>query len=190
MTMDRIRQGDPEALRALLEEAWAPLVRYLERRVESGDEAEDVAQEAFVRIWERRERWTGGSARAVLFRIGRNLALDRGRRRAVRRRWAEEARQDPAPSPPTPADELAATELRGRVAGAVEALPERRREVFRLVRLQGLTYAEVAEILGVSAQTVANQMSMALRDLRAAVAGQASEDVANGADAPTRSDHG
>jgi RNA polymerase sigma-70 factor (ECF subfamily) len=54
-------------------------------------------------------------------------------------------------------------------AAAVTRLPERRREVFRLVREEGLSYQEIAEIMGLSTQTVANHMSLAMADLRAAL---------------------
>ncbi|MEQ9568863.1 MAG: sigma-70 family RNA polymerase sigma factor [Longimicrobiales bacterium] len=168
--MTRIRAGDPEALRLLLEEAWAPLVRYLTARMDSPEDAHDAAQEAFVRLWEHRERWTEGTPRAVLFRIGRNLAMDRSRRLDVRRRWAGRARAEPPPGPATPEEMYRAGELEREVSLAVQALPERRRDVFELVRYEGLAYREVARVLGVSVQTVANQMSLALRDLRARLA--------------------
>jgi RNA polymerase sigma-70 factor (ECF subfamily) len=74
--LERIRSGDSEALGLLLRETWAPLVRYLLTFLDSVEAAEDAAQEAFVRLWEHRERWESGSGRAVVFRIGRNVALD------------------------------------------------------------------------------------------------------------------
>lgn len=168
--MERIRSGDPEAFRALLEETWTPLVRYVEGRAGSLDTAQDIAQEAFVRLWERRERWSGGSPRAVLFRIARNEALDRERKRDVRHRLSDEVAARSARRPPSPAEELEADELRRAIVLAVGDLPERRREVFELVRYRGLTYAEVAEVTGLSSQTVANHVSLALQDLRTRLA--------------------
>jgi RNA polymerase sigma-70 factor (ECF subfamily) len=70
-----------------------------------------------------------------------------------------------------PDEELEASEFQARFAAAMENLPARRREVFELVRFQGLTYQEVAEVLEVSHQTVANQMTLAHRDLRRMLAG-------------------
>ena len=164
--MDRIRAGDHEALGALLREAWKPLVRHLGSLLESTAAAEDAAQEAFVRLWERRDRWKRGSARALLFRIGRNVALDERRKAEVRRRWAWERIREPKSSPPSPEDELHSTEFARRFREALESVPARRREVFEMVRLGGLSYADVAEALEVSPQTVANQMSLAMKDLR------------------------
>ncbi len=164
MELERIRKGDTEALGALLADAWAPLVQFLARMTESDDAAEDAAQEAFVRLWERRERWTEGSARAVLFRIARNVALDQTRRLDVRARFADSV---PRPSrPSTPVDDLSLLEARSRVDEALAALPARRRQLFELVRFDGMSYREAAHVLDLSPQTVANQMSLALRDLR------------------------
>lgn len=166
MDLDRIRSGDSEALGLLLREAWAPLVTYLLTFLDSVEAAEDAAQEAFVRLWEHRDRWTTGSGRAVVFRIGRNVALDQRRRMEVRRRFWRKHRSDPPSSPPTPEEELAGTEYLMRFQEALENLPPRRREVFELIRFRGLSNGDVAEVLEISYQTVANQLRLAMRDLR------------------------
>ena len=166
MELERIRLGDSEALNLLLREAWAPLVRYLLTILDSTEAAEDAAQEAFVRLWEQRDRWAPGSARGLLFRIGRNAALDHKRRSEVRRRFLRGRRPDPPPSPPTPEEELKGTELLLSFREALESLPPRRREVFELIRFRGLSHREVAELLEVSYQTVANHLRLAMRDLR------------------------
>lgn len=176
MDLDRIREGDVAALAALMDAAWNPLVRYTRSLTGSDDQAQDTAQEAFVRLWEHRERWSGGSARAVLFRVARNVAHDQTRRREVRRRGVEALSREPRGCPPGPAEQLAASELRAHVTAALSALPDRRREVFELVRFGGLSYREVSEALELSVQTVANHMSLALRDLRLLLA-EAAEDA-------------
>ena len=164
--LKRIRSGDTEALGLLLEETWAPLVRYLITIVDSAEAAEDAAQEAFVRLWKRRDRWTSGSARGLVFRIGRNVALDSRRRADVRRRWKRDHAGDLTPSPPTPDEELMGKELQRCYREALESLPPRRREVFELIRLRGLSHAEVTEVLDLSYRTVANHLRLAMRDMR------------------------
>jgi RNA polymerase sigma factor (sigma-70 family) len=164
--LSSIRSGDVEALGVLMDEAWGPLVAHLATLVGSVAVAQDAAQEAFVRLWEHRDRWESGSARAVLFRIGRNAALDQLRRVEISRRWARGTAAE-APSPaPTPEEDMEAAEFADRFRSALEGLPGRRREVFELVRFSGLSYAETAQAMDLSEQTVANQMSLALRDLR------------------------
>src|SRR5207249_10676580 len=75
-----------------------------------------------------------------------------------------------APAPATPADELEAADLQEAFEAALDRLPARRREVYRLVRFEGLHYWEAAEVLGLSPQTTANHLTAALQDLRRALA--------------------
>lgn len=166
--IDRIRGGDPAALQSLLQTYWAPLVRYARRMLPVPDDAQDMVQEAFVRLWARRARWkVEGSVRALLFTLTRHAVLDELRRRERRGRAAK-AFQGPGSSP-LPSDDVATRELEAAAAAAVATLPPKRQEVFRLVREAGLSYAEVAEVMDISPQTVANQMSLALSDLRQAL---------------------
>ena len=167
--LSRIREGDSGALGILLERYWAPVVRYATTLLESRDAAEDIAQDTFVRLWERREAWKlEGSVRALLFRVARNLSLDELRRRSARERTMRVARV--APSVWSPDDDLENTELRALIVGAVDSLPSRRRQVFVLVRHYGLSYREAAAVLDLSPQTVANHLSLALADLRESLA--------------------
>ena len=146
------------------------MVRFLERRGDSLESAQDAAQEAFVRLWQYRERWSSGSAKALLYRMALNISTDRRRTAATRRqRRAEMELAEPEP-PSTPEHDLESREAEARFTAALEALPKRRREVFQLVRHDGLSYREIAHVLELSPQTVANHMSMALADLRAALA--------------------
>jgi len=162
----RMRDGDSAAFAELLDVYWRPVVRYVNHLIGSVDAAEDIAQEAFVRVWTRRSRWdTAVPPRAILYRIARNLALNEQRSARVRSKWAA-APRSAGDATPTAAQSLDAKELKAAVDRAIQALPERRREVFQLVRFAELTYREVAELMGISVQTVANQMTAALSDLR------------------------
>ena len=164
--MRRLAGGDETALAALLERHWARLVRYAFRLLGRWDAAEDAAQHAFVRLWAERRRWRGGAPSALLHRIARNAALDvlRSPRTRSVRVEAEELIDSARPDSDAEADELAEA-----AAAAIDALPSRRREIFLLARESGLGYAEIAEVTGLARQTVANQMSLALRDLRASL---------------------
>lgn len=165
-TLERIASGDERALEELLQESWDPLVRYLLTLLPSMEEAMDAAQDAFVRLWAGRDRWNPGPARGLLFRLGRNAALDSIRKEKVRFKWAQQTAQEGPGYAASPEDDLMASELQRRFHGAMEELPARRREVFELVRFRGLSYGEVATVMDLSHQTVANQMTLAHRDLR------------------------
>lgn len=171
--LTRLRAGDPEALAEILDRYWNGCVLYarnlLDRRDE-GDIAEDLVQEAFIRLWQHRSRWKPDSSpRYILLRILRNLILNEARHLSVMRRWSEQVEATQRRPNPTPDEVFALEQVRARVRQAVAALPPRRREIFLLVRQQGLAYSEVARILGISRQTVANQMSAALQALRDAI---------------------
>ncbi len=163
LLMGRLQAGDEQAMSVLLEEHWTSVVKYAFGLVGSWDKAEDVAQDAFVRIWEGRKKWSRGSLGALVHRIARNAALDvlKSPRHSARR-------EDPdtLSSEGTPDRDVELSELNQAVAKAIRELPPRRREVFKLTRESGFSYAEIAEIMGLSKQTVANHLSLALSDLR------------------------
>lgn len=165
--MERVHAGDVEAFDELLGRYWPPLVAYAARLVGSRDAAEDVVQETMVRVWEQRAEWTPGRhLRAFLYRITRNRALNEQAKGRVRREWAERERHRPRPTEPSPPEIAEQNALRESIERAIEALPDRRREVFVLARYHGHSYSEIAELMGISRQTVANQMSAALDQLR------------------------
>lgn len=167
--MRAIRRDDRAALGSLMERHWSPLLGHVLRQVEGPDEAEDVVQEVFVRVWERREQWRpGGSVQAYLYRIARNLLVDRSRRAEVRERHTASIRLL-ARRVSTPAEEAALTDLREAFEDALSTLPERRREAFLLIRFQGLTLKEAAEVMDLRPRTVANHVYLAATDLEEAL---------------------
>jgi RNA polymerase sigma-70 factor (ECF subfamily) len=166
----RLGAGDAAALDAMLDRYWEPVFRYAWRMTDSRDAASDLAQEVFCRLWERRASWSSeGSVRGLVFRLARNEAVSRHRRGRARDRaqrgYAElYVTTDDGPS----AAERA--ELRDALESAVDALPARRREVFLFRMMDGLSYDEIAAVMRISRQTVANQLSRALATLRADLA--------------------
>lgn len=165
--MDALRHDHSPALGVLLSRHWTPLVGFAEGFLHSRDAAEDVAQESFVKLWEHRKGWRNtGTVRALLYRIARNLALNESRWNRVRRNRRDLASAATAGHVATPAEGLDENELRRKVEAAIAKLPERRREIFVHARYHNLSYAEIAEILQIAPQTVANQMSAALAALR------------------------
>lgn len=176
----RIRLGDVPAFDDFLKRNWKPLVGFLIPILGSVEDAQDVAQECFVRLWEQRSALRpDGSVRAYVYQIGRNLAINEVRSRALHRTLNERQSRNRTPVR-TPGNELDSAELREVVEGAIKALPERRREAFVLAHLQNLPHREIAEIMGISSQTVANQISAALADLREALRPYIAETVDRG----------
>lgn len=171
--MQQLRSGKIAALEQLVHAEWEPLVRYAHDLLGSVDAAEDVAQEVFVELWHRRDQWEGIlSLRAYLYRSVRNRAMNEQRRQRVREEWLR-IQPPGGPGPSSPSREMETAALRRAIDAALAALSPRRREVFVLFRLHSLSYHEIAEVLGVSDQTVANTMSAALAELRRALAAYA-----------------
>jgi len=167
----RLAADDGQALGALMEVYWRPMVAFALGRVQSQDAAEDLVQETFVRLWEhRRQIRPEASPRSYLYRVLRNLITDTFRRRHLFERFSFfKSQQDPV-DVPSPQAVLEVDELSRAAERAIAALPERRREVFVLAHLHNLSHREVAEALGITPRTVANHMTLALTQLRTALA--------------------
>ncbi len=165
--LDGVRAGEVGGLQGLIDAYWRPLLGYATRLLDDTDAAEDLVQEAFIRIWERRaDLRPNGSGRVLLYTVVRNLGLNRRKSDRTRVR-PDIVRRIPRPQPPTtPADLLQAAELGAAVAAAIQALPARRREVLQLARFDDLSRQEIADLLGLSPQTVANHLAMALAALK------------------------
>jgi len=168
--MGEIRDGSGSALQELMDRLWEELVRYAAWEVGEIDVAKDLVQGAFVYLWEHRRSWINvGSPRAYLYRIVQHRVIDYQRHRSVRTEWARREESRPRRGPPTPADVLAEKEVQEAFDQAMAGLPPRRREAFYLVALRGLSHREASEVLGISLQTVANQVSAALQAIRTAI---------------------
>ncbi|MCU0647760.1 MAG: RNA polymerase sigma-70 factor [Gemmatimonadaceae bacterium] len=169
----QIRAGDRHAFERLFREMYAPVVAFAARYV--GDpRAEELAQELFFDLWQKREQWElRGSVRAYLFTAARNRALNVRRRDAVEHDWADEEGADSvrhlhAP-PPRPDELLDTTERTATVASALAALPERARLAMHLRWRDELSYAEIADVLGITVKSVENSLARSLKALRARV---------------------
>lgn len=181
----RLRDGDGSALKRLLRLYWEGIVRYTLHIIENRDQAEDIAQEAFIRLWIHRNRWRrSDTLRPILYRIARNLALNEVRRRGAFRRWVRRSRPSPVDPSPGPLQDALSAELDAVVRRAVDSLPERRREIFILVRFHHMSHRDAGEVLGISTQTVANQMSLALTDLHHALDPHLGDDSSRQIDFP------
>jgi RNA polymerase sigma factor (sigma-70 family) len=168
--LERSLDGDAEALDELIGRHWSSMVDYTASLLNAdNDDAQDIVQEVFLRLWEKRVKWQPvGTVRGFLFGVARNLARNRRRWLSVRGNAASSLRAflQPVHRPSSPLELLEDAEQRALLEAMVARLPKRRKEVFLLVRLHGFSYGEVAEALDLSPQTVANHVSAALSDLR------------------------
>lgn len=169
--VSRLRWGDAAAFERLVELYWRRTLLYACHILQDEDRAADVTQEAFARLWERREEIRVSNAvGSWLLNTVRNRAVDESRRWRVRTRWMLWHGRASQGHPRTPLQDTEDAELRGAMERAIGELSPRRREAFVLFHLQDLSYREAAEIMEVRPQTVANYLHAAVADLRVALA--------------------
>ncbi len=170
--LERIRTGDEEAFEALFRAYVEPLCAYAYSYVESEPAAQEIVQDLFARLWERRDSLeVPRCVHAYLYGAMRNRAINYVRNRRVEATFLQRAlrivqARATAPRPVPPDEDLNAQALAEAVERAVAELPPRCREVFTLTRDQHLSYAEVAGVLHISPKTVEIHMGRALALLR------------------------
>ena len=155
---------------ALLERLYVKLEKRIYnvvyRWVWSAEEAQDITQEAFLKVWSARARVDVSSVEPLLYRTAVNLASNRRRSRRLWGWLGLDAVAEPASQETRVDDELAKERSRGLVRAAVDALPEELRRVIVLAELSELSYAEIGAILGIPQGTVGSRRNTALRRLQ------------------------
>lgn len=164
--MAALRQGDEAAFDAVFRQWYAPLCHYAARLTDGDmDEAEDLVQQVFVKIWEQRGRLDiAWSLKAYLYKTVHNAALNRLRAANTRSKYFDYNATQLENTSVQPDD--TSGELAERLQKALDLLPPQCRHVFELSRFEELKYREIADQLGISIKTVETQMGKALRILR------------------------
>jgi RNA polymerase sigma-70 factor (ECF subfamily) len=162
----QLKEGNEQAFKALFEKYYASMCHYACQFLKDTDLAEETVQELFVRLWEKRTGLTiDTSVNNYLFRSVHNHCLNQLQHQKIRQQYAShvmEVSKQEADWQPFYME----VELMERIEKCISALPEKRQEIFRLSREQGLKYKEIAEKLNISVKTVEAQMGLALKYLR------------------------
>ena len=163
----RLNEGEATALDELFRRYYADLCRIALRFVTNEAEAEDIIQELFVSVWDKRatDRPVPAAVGPYLRRAARNRSLNflRDRKRIP----VDDGEVPVTLAAPTRADDaLQQDELRQRIHGAIDHLPERCRLVFVMSKIEEMSNKEIAAALEISPKTVENQMTRAYRLLR------------------------
>ncbi|HZN96749.1 MAG TPA: RNA polymerase sigma factor [Gemmatimonadales bacterium] len=169
-TLQRVQAGDPEAF-DLLVRRYLPRARQVARRLmQNPEDADDLVQDAFLRVLERIATFDVSRAFEPWFtRLLVNLGLDQRRKQRVRRTES----LDPAwfPGGPRPDRETERAELRSSLSQALEQLPDRQRLIVTLFEIDGHSTEEIAGMLKVSQVTVRWHLHQARRALREVLKG-------------------
>jgi RNA polymerase sigma-70 factor (ECF subfamily) len=176
----RFAAGDGAAARVLTLRLTPVALRVAQRMLGDRAEAEDVAQEAMLRLWRMAPDWRPGVAQVStwLYRVTANLCTDRLRRR---RTVDLDAAGEVADGRPGAVQDLIAADRIAALDAALSALPDRQRPAVVLRHLEGLSNPEIADILGIGVEAVESLTARGRRALAAALAGRR-EELGYGAD--------
>ena len=161
-----LQTGDESAFQAIFHEFYLPVCKAVQRFIRDKGIVEDLAQDIFVRLWERRDQINiTSSLGAYLHRMAVNEALTYIRRQKKFQTNDIEDTDFKADQHST--DEvMAGNELKDNISAAISQLPPRCQTIFKMSRYEDMTYKQIGEQLDISVKTVENQMGKALKILR------------------------
>ena len=171
--MHRIAQGDEHAFRELVERHQNAVIGTIAKMLKDPTEAEDLAQQTFIRVWKHAKRWKPEAKfTTYLFTIVRNLVYNESRRRSRRKEVSTEDRQDQSGFEPAddrrtePDAEVERSETHGEIDAVVASLPEAQRTAVILFACESMSYEEIAQVMNTSVSSVKSLMFRARGTLR------------------------
>jgi len=164
---ENFRNGSGEGF-AMLFKRWYPAIAYFAQSLlKNSGEAEDIAEDAFLKLWERRKQFISISrCKSYLYSCTRNACLDKLRRRKIAITCETELRYLSRPEKNGIFEQVLAAEIARQLAAAIESLPPGCRKIVSMVYREGKNNREVATELKLSANTIKNQKQRAISLLR------------------------
>lgn len=165
--LSRIAEGDEEAF-ATLFHAWRDRLYFFTLRItNSSQQAEDLVQDVFVKLWLMRADLGGiYNFQAWIYRVIQNQAISDLRRLSLETTILSQLRREAASGGLSADEQLLHKQLQQKLQEAVERLPPRQKQIYTMIRIEGLKQEEIASRLNLSLSTVQNHMTEALRKLR------------------------
>lgn len=166
--LNQIQRGDVNAFTEAYNAYASELIAWVSRKVLSLDDAVDLVHDVFIHLWLDKGKVT--DIRPYLFYIARNKVVDYFRKHATRAEYASlHVLHQQRTTVDSPINSIEAKDLYVHVEQLIDNLPARTREIFRMSRNEQLSTDEIATRLGLSEQTVKNQLTTALKYLRSKV---------------------
>ena len=169
-----IKNGNEHAYRHLYSKYYIPLCYHAQKIVAEKDQAEEVVQLTFLKLWENRAKFTvTGSLHSYLYKAVINNSINFIKSKSARVRKNNVQLDDLydylAISQDNGYSIYIATELKTKIEEAIDSLPEKCQQIFKISRYEGKSNEEIASILGVSKNTVQKQISIALQKLKESI---------------------
>lgn len=146
------------------------LTGFVSSKLSSLDDARDIIHDVFLKLWNDRKRLTiNKNFKAYLFTSVRNLIIDKFRKNAIRENYADMVLALQASADSGIEEQLSVKELNQQISKALNKMAPREKEIYHLSREENLSNKQIAEKLGLSEQTVKNQISIALKHLKSSL---------------------
>jgi len=153
-----------EDFKILFDTYFEDVRRYVLYRSGDEDIATDIAQDTFMRVWEKQMVIDPQRVKGLLFKIAGDLFISQYRRKQVANNFFNTFQ--PSNKSLTPEDEINFQELKNAYDAALKSMPEKQRTVFLMNRIDELKYKEIADHLGLSVKAIEKRMSQALEHLK------------------------
>lgn len=150
--------------RELFNEYYDSIRNFLYFKTSDSNLAEDVAQDAFLKLWEIRDKIDLKTVRSWLYTVAGNMAINRLKRQQLQYKFINQADKKSRTNDPQFLMEM--DEFQVKLQKVLEKIPEGSREVFLMNRIEGLKYREISERLGIGMKAVEKRMSKALQIIR------------------------
>jgi RNA polymerase sigma-70 factor (ECF subfamily) len=165
--VEGIKQGDKSIFEEVYREFYIPLCYYCLKYVESFEDSEEIVQDLFVKLWDKREELEiKTSLKAYLYRSVQNYALNDLSKKKTKDKYLSIQGRQLYGNYDREHLKLEEDELRTILKHAILQLPEKRRRIFELSRFDRMKYGKIADHLSISVKTVEGQMTKALKYLR------------------------
>ncbi len=161
------KKGDTEAFRVLFELHHKRLYSFLFRLLKSKEDAEEIVQDSFLKIWENRENyWEDYPFESLLFRIARNTSFNYSRKRVNRKVFEDHLNFFTDVSENSADQYILFQETQSIIESILNGLPPKQKEIFLLQKVEGLSRQEIADKLGISVITVDHQLFKANKQVK------------------------
>jgi len=163
---EQVKKDNKQSFERLFRSYYAPLCLFAKRYISDSDDCEEIVQNFFFNLWERRASINiNTSIKNYLFSSIRNRCLNHIKHSKIKLEYQTETIRSMENNASGNFD-YPEIDLMEKISSSIEALPKRRREIFKMSREEGLKYQEIADHLEISVKTVEVHMGLALKSLR------------------------